>query len=511
MAFHSVLFQESDDSQRTDQAEPPAFFRDLNLNQFVDAITASKQAYDLRSFYYTPLPTVDAISYRQDILKDLEHRAALQHVDRFAQGLRRMHEHLEQSGKLSYKHQKQTWFLEAIALYCDAVSCLAEGLATTDLESRGLSGFRDYLQNYIESSDFVSLQSETKKLRADLSAIEYCVLINGDTFKVRRYESEPDYSAEIEETFKKFRQTSVEDHRLKFSEWVQMNHVEARIDEAVSLLFPEIFSRLDTYYLKNASYFDDTIARFDREIQFYVAYLEYTQLLKLAGLKFCYPKVSSAFKEVSNYEGFDLVLASKLVARDKAVVCNDFYLNSQERIFVVSGPNQGGKTTFCRSFGQLHYLASIGCFVPGRAARLLLCDRLFCQFEREEEMKNLRGKLQDDLIRAHQILDSATSNSIIILNEIFTSTTLRDATFLSGKLMERISRLGCLCVWVTFIEELASFDTHVVSMTSTVQPDDPTLRTFKIVRQAADGLSYALSVAEKYQLTYQQLKDRLKS
>ena len=94
-------------------------------------------------------------------------------------------------------------------------------------------------------------------------------------------------------------------------------------------------------------------------------------------------------------------------------------------MIVVSGPNQGGKTTFARAFGQLHYLASLGCPVPGTRAQLFLFD---------SSSRISRGKKTSRISAASSRTISsgftksskrATPNSIVIMNEIFTSTTLR--------------------------------------------------------------------------------------
>lgn len=510
MTFSSILFAPATGPAPPETDEAPPFFADLRLDQIVDTITAGRHEYGLAPFFYRGLDTVDAVTYRQEVLRDLEKPPLRQSIELFARKMQAMRQHLAQADKMYYGYQQQAWFVDAVQIYCDAVEGLQLDLAELDFGARGLTAWRNYLTDYAHSQAFTDLRTQTQRVKTALSTVRYGLRIRGMRVDVFRFPPDEDLSLEVASTFAKFRPPDApqpEPPQLVVTP--QMNPVEARILDNIAQLYPDIFDGLEAYRVAQRDYLDRVIGRFDREVQFYLAVSDYVALFKQAGLPFCYPQLSLAGHETSIVGGFDAALGYRQLNGHARMVSNDVHLSDPERVLVVSGPNQGGKTTFARMFGQIHYLASLGCPVPGRAARLRLVDRVFTHFEREETIESLHGKLQDDLIRIRQILTQATSHSLVIMNEIFSSTTLGDAVFLSERIMHRIIEREALCVWVSFIDELASYGPETVSLVATVLAGDPSRRTYQIVRRPADGLSYALSLAEKHRVSYGWLKERL--
>ena len=511
--FFSVLFERAEVSLKDESAvQAPPFFGDLNLDQIVDAVTKPWKEYNLTPFYHTRLTDLDAIVYRQEVMTDLDEKPIMEAVAAFTEQMRKMRLRLDQAKRMNYyKWTVQRLFLEAIDIYCRAVACLSRALKQLHLTSRALLAFADYLAKYAATPAFSALGAEAERIKLDLSQIRYCVLLRNGGVTVRHCEEEGDYSDAVEATFAKFSRNTSNQHRLEVPPWEGINHIEAMIQDRVALLEPAAFGALDNFCTAHGGYLDETIARFDREVHFYIAYLTYIGRFRAAGLIVSRPVISDSDKHVVGNQTFDLALAAKLLDQKAPVITNDFFLAGPERVFVVSGPNQGGKTTFARTFGQIHYLASLGCFVPGTDAQLFLFDRLFAHFERQEDITNLRGKLQDDLFRIRQVLDEATPNSIVIMNEIFSSTALKDAVYLGKKILGRITELGLIAVCVTFLDELATFSDKTVSIVSTVDRDNPAVRTYKLERKPADGLAYALAIAQKYRVTYDSVKERIKT
>ncbi len=510
--FRSLLFPTGSD--RAAKAASEDSLHDLALDQIVERLVTGAGDQDLVAVFRSPLQGEEEVRYRQAVFLDLEQRSIRSVVTAFADALRVSGDYQRSAAACHDRHQSARLHLTAVQRYVAGVLAfvhdLREALEGTPAEgSSALRGFLDHVRHeVVASAVFQRLQSESERLEELWGSVRYDVLLRGSRVTVALFDDEPDLSASVAAAFERFRQGAVRDYRVKEIGPI-FDHVQGWILEFVAGLFPALFTDLHAFQIESASFADPVATRFAHELHFYLTYLDYLGPLRDAGLPVCYPTVSATDKAFHALDTFDLALARTLVAKQTSVVTNDLRLSGAERILVISGPNQGGKSTTARTFGQLHHLAAVGCPVPGREARLFLPDRVLTHFEREEQLDNLEGRLGNEVHRIHDLLEEATPRSVIVLNEIFTSTALQDARLLTGEVLQRISDLDALCVCVTFIDELSRMNEKTVSMVSTIDPNDPAVRTFRVERRHADGRAYALALAGKHELTFDTVVQRI--
>jgi DNA mismatch repair protein MutS len=487
----------------------PASFTDLNLDQIVAAATAGREPYDLARIFNEPLPSADAIAYRQAVFRDLEAPELKASFETFGDSMHRSRDALEQAAKQRHVAQKRRWTADALLTYCRGVTAFVEALIALKPSSGAVSALADYGADYVASEAFTAMRDRAEALDGQLAQLRATILIQGLDVRVTPYAEGPDYGGAIVQDFSRFAQGNGEEFTFPAEGSGGLNMIEERILDHIAQAFPETFGELAAIaQAYGVGFIDPVIEQIDREAQFYLGWRGLIDPIAKAGHSFCYPEVTTDTQVVAS-DAFDLALAHVLAKRGEALVHNGFHLDDGERIIIVSGPNQGGKTTFARMFGQLHHLAALGLPVPGTAARLRLFDVIFTHFERREVSATADGKLQDELVRVHAILEAATSDSIVVLNELFASTTFRDASLLSHRIAKQLLARGVIGVWVSFLDGLSEVDPALVSMVSQVDPEDPARRTFKVERRAADGLAYARAIAHKYRLTRAQIDDRL--
>ncbi len=510
MPFASILEPPGEAPPATPDATLAAVFHDLNFDQIVTGATEGRAPYDLAGFFGHLLSRASSVAYRHEVLRDLERPEVRSAIDAFATAMRSVRARIAQADKLRQPFQQASWRLDATIEYANATETLTAALGQAPIASAGLRSLREYLTGYLESAAYRSFAVTNRTLATELDRVHYGVFVLKSRVTVQPFQDEADYSAEVAATFERFQQTTAADHRVaRRDPYPEVNHVEEQILLRVAPLFPQVFARLTEFERQHREFLDATVVRFDREVQFYLGYLDAIAPLRKAGLEFCYPEVVEDSKEETATATFDLALARQLHRGGAAIVPNDFALHGAERILVVSGPNQGGKTTFARTFGQLHLLAALGLLVPGRDVRLALVDRVLAHFEREEHMEDLRGKLLDELVRVREIFERLTARTVVVFNESFSTTTVEDAEFLGSRVLEELVRRDVLAVYVTFLDELSRLGPATVSMVSTVVPDDPARRTFHILRQRADGRAYALVVANQYGLSEDRIRERV--
>ncbi len=280
---------------------------------------------------------------------------------------------------------------------------------------------------------------------------------------------------------------------------VQLSPLEELLLEAMKARSPEIFEELEAFYEENRRLDFNKLIDLRDEILFFTGYIEFVKKYEEAGFKFCFPKMTNG--SICARGMYDISLAVKL-GRADLVVANDTDMEKGD-IFVVSGSNQGGKTTFLRSFGQCTFLASQGLPVPAQSFVAPFFGLIATHFNRAE--KAGKSRLEDEIERIKNILSRAGENSLVLFNECFVGTRRGDAVLLSEKVFAKLFEFGATCGFVTHFFELPMRDSRLVSFVADITEDGTERRTYRILKKSPDGLAHAHSIAAACGATYEQL------
>lgn len=503
--YESILYPGTDENLK-EAVVSSSYLHDMQLD---DILNAMARLCVNPAPLYRPICDASIVQYRQEVFRDLEVPSIRRKFSRFGKQIRGLQKYEVPSGSRELTLTDCSRLFSVADQYTSALSEFLNQFPYSSIHSVGLRSFLHFCRQCHTNPLVVRMRMDIVSLKRELHEVSFLLILGQDFIGVSKQTSGTSIDQRMSALFSRFGESYISGATCLAPSGNTDLHIENEILNLLATHYPGVFEKLVRFCSDYQNYIDPRLLRFADEIEIYSAYLDYTDRIQKSNLPFCYPEVSEVTDGCYASGAFDLVLAESLREQEQVPIQNDFSFNKVERILVVTGPNQGGKTTFARMVGQVHYLASLGFPIPCSSARLMLPSGYFSHFG--DIAGSESGALKSDLIRLKEITDQIDSKSLVIINEIFASATMSDGLALGQRMMKELSKIGCFGVCVTFLEELASQSPNVVSMVGIVPKGDPGARTFLIRRKPPQGQAYAEFLAEANGLRYDQIIRRIQA
>ena len=234
----------------------------------------------------------------------------------------------------------------------------------------------------------------------------------------------------------------------------------------------------------------------------YIAWLDVMASLSYVSEKNNYVRPSINTEGIIDIKGGRHPVVEKVIGNDKFVE-NDTYLNNNEsRISIITGPNMAGKSTYMRQSALITLMAQIGSFVPAKQADIGLCDRIFTRVGASDDLASGQSTFMIEMNEVANILRNATSDSLLILDEIGRGTSTFDGLSIAWAVVEYIADkeiLGAKTLFATHYHELTELEGKMSAVNNyciAIKEDgDNIVFLRKIIKGGADK-SYGIQVAK---------------
>lgn len=479
---------------------PANVLTDLALDRmFASLALARLEPFDLYSLW-TAMP-VDTFTtrYRQSIALDLLDAKARVPILSFIDGIEKVEQYLQAAARARQPSGEERWLLDAVLAYTTTIKTVSEQMAMVSWRSEGLKSLQAALSELKNSEQFLQLSQSSIRIAAELAAIRYRLLLEDSTITVDRSEStDQDYRDHLQTLFERFGDIDTQLPTIATS-YRPRTHIDDRILTILAGIFPSEFSDLSAFADENRSFVSAWIPQLERELIYYLAWIEEILGFESRGLAWTLPSLNDGPGVQHAEDLYDLALAYDLQHTPTPLIANHWHLDENESITVVTGPNSGGKTTYARSVGQLYIVTALGLPVGASVAKLTLAPSVTTIFSEREATDRTTGRLEDEILRIQTFFKTAQPEALLIANEIFSSTSVDDATALGHLLIERCKDRRLRAIIVTFVDELARPAPGIVSLVA-LSDKGSRQHSYRFERRAPQGRAQALELAHEHGL-----------
>ncbi len=480
--------------------------------------------------YFTTSPSV--INHRMEVFEDmLAHTELATTLNRLIPILTDIME-LRRLEADSGDTESYLESITEIELYIACLKTLNEGLSPLigSLKSRAFSTLAERISELVNSEYYAELNKKLSELTErvrDIKSVTIGVNLDAQlrpaSAGVLSVNSESFRSGDVLE--KILRLNFKEDEYTCIASLVPFGKKQSENQKtALSLAFNsainEVYKQslrswkkiVQSYVLENT----DFLLNLMPEIEFLVRGTLFLRYLQSKGLPLCAPQI---VEDRQTFVAEGLYNPCVAVKVDDELVDNDVSFDPDDAlIFVLTGPNRGGKSVITCAIGLAQAMMQLGMFIPAKKAALSISDGIFTHFPTGADDTIDKGRLGEECARLRDIFEKVSEKSLVLLDESLSSTGAFEASYIAAEVLAGFSRVGCRCLFSTHLHELAA---EIDAINARTAPDggaridtlvagiEEGKRSFKIRRTKPDGKSYARDIADKYGLSYENITKNL--
>ena len=532
MKNFSLLYPQNEESVSVPLSEEAV--NDLSVEYICEKL--SGDTYDrniIRNIMIRIESNPAVIRYRRDVFDDIYHYPDLrERIKELLDELAYLKE-LEKSVKDATA--APIWQLinrlQELDIYVNCIAGINEALTEHDIHSEGLIQLREYVSSVFNESGFEYLREDVKGLVSEIGQIKSVSLgVNLDSRRcpvevgIVSLNDKPFTKAGLIDRFLDFANkkdsinggegfsgiTKIHTVGKVSGDDPLMSNLSRVVQEMLGSTVKQLKNKLSKY--ANVSCY--SLTKLIPEFIFYIRWADYLEKVAALGIPLCKPEITdTANREFHAKDLYNFKLAVQRVEKkDFEIVCNDIEFDASKRIYIMTGPNRGGKTTLTQAVGLAFLFAQCGLYVPAGSAVLSPADCIYTHFPADENKTVNLGRLGEESKRMSRIFEEATDKSLLLFNESLATTSFAEGLYIAKDVVKALRYLGARTIFNTHMHELAMMlddvnsnvrgDSMVVSMITGIHDGK---RSYKIFLAPPEGVSYAQDIALKYGVTFDQL------